>query len=588
MRDRRRVRRHGHRRHRPRPHRQGRRLPPRRDGLRRLPRHLPHGRDRPEDWHLLPDVPEGHDAVNLDADDRGRARAGRLHHRPAAARHLLRARASRRPTGAPPRAVMGVDGVERRWVYLHYFKAGQPSINWLDPSFAGMRLVIGDALHSLADLGSGALRLDANGFLGRREERRGPPRLVGGPSALGGGQPADRQHDPQDGRVLLPGAEPHHRRHQGDAASPARTCPTTSSPAPPTTTRWSPATPSSCGSRCDLALRARHRPGLAGPRAAEPRRADARARPLLDPAQDDVFTFRGEEITGGALARARSAATCRAAHRAGRAYNRTFTTNGIACTTASVITAALGSTTSTTIDRRRRRQGEEAPPAAGDVQRAPARRLRAVGLGSVRDADPRRRDVADLIAEATRAGSTAARTTYGRRADATRSEAGMPARPQPLRHAARATRGPPSFASRLSRSSRSAAATGSPTATPGRRPRRLAPRDARDGQPARRRARPAAGHGPELLRRGAERHGALGAPAAGSTIRGPVHGRAARRVDDLHSFSLRSTPTAGPRSSHAAGAARGDRQGAGGSDGGVVRVERRAEVALRRLEERRG
>ncbi len=64
------------------------------------------------------------------------------------------------------RPVTGVDGVERRWVYLHYFKDGQPSINWLDPSFAGMRLVIGDALHSLADLGTGALRLDANGFLG--------------------------------------------------------------------------------------------------------------------------------------------------------------------------------------------------------------------------------------------------------------------------------------------------------------------------------------------------------------------------------------------------------------------------------------
>jgi maltose alpha-D-glucosyltransferase/alpha-amylase len=51
-------------------------------------------------------------------------------------------------------------------VYLHYFKAGQPSINWLDPTFAGMRLVVGDALHSLLDLGTGALRLDANGFLG--------------------------------------------------------------------------------------------------------------------------------------------------------------------------------------------------------------------------------------------------------------------------------------------------------------------------------------------------------------------------------------------------------------------------------------
>jgi trehalose synthase len=62
--------------------------------------------------------------------------------------------------------VLGPDGVERRWVYLHYFKEGQPTINWLDPSFAGMRMVIGDALHSLGDLGSGALRLDANGFLG--------------------------------------------------------------------------------------------------------------------------------------------------------------------------------------------------------------------------------------------------------------------------------------------------------------------------------------------------------------------------------------------------------------------------------------
>ncbi|HJE51922.1 MAG TPA: maltose alpha-D-glucosyltransferase, partial [Tessaracoccus flavescens] len=57
-------------------------------------------------------------------------------------------------------------GVERRWVYLHYFKEGQPTINWLDPTCAGMRLVMGDALHSQLDLGSGGLRLDANGFLG--------------------------------------------------------------------------------------------------------------------------------------------------------------------------------------------------------------------------------------------------------------------------------------------------------------------------------------------------------------------------------------------------------------------------------------
>ena len=65
------------------------------------------------------------------------AGAGRLHHRPDAAGDLLRARASRTPTGAPPRRSLGPDGVERRWVYLHYFKEGQPSINWLDPTSPG-------------------------------------------------------------------------------------------------------------------------------------------------------------------------------------------------------------------------------------------------------------------------------------------------------------------------------------------------------------------------------------------------------------------------------------------------------------------
>ena len=37
----------------------------------------------PDDWHLLPEVPDGRDSVNLDARHRGRARARRLHHRPA-------------------------------------------------------------------------------------------------------------------------------------------------------------------------------------------------------------------------------------------------------------------------------------------------------------------------------------------------------------------------------------------------------------------------------------------------------------------------------------------------------------------------
>jgi len=44
------------------------------------------------------------------------------------------------------------------------FKQGQPTLNWLDPTFAAERLVIGDAVHELGVLGDGMLRLDANGL----------------------------------------------------------------------------------------------------------------------------------------------------------------------------------------------------------------------------------------------------------------------------------------------------------------------------------------------------------------------------------------------------------------------------------------
>lgn len=67
----------------------------------------------------------------------------------------------------------GVDGTERRWVYLHYFKQGQPTLNWLDPTFAAQRLVVGDVLHEVGVLGDGMLRLDANGFLGVERNPQG-------------------------------------------------------------------------------------------------------------------------------------------------------------------------------------------------------------------------------------------------------------------------------------------------------------------------------------------------------------------------------------------------------------------------------
>ncbi|MBB5633421.1 trehalose synthase [Cryobacterium mesophilum] len=127
-----------------------------------------------EDWGLLPDVPAERDAVNLDAEtelalaDRGYI-IGQLQ------RVIFYSPGVKETNWSATGPILGVDGRTRRWVYLHYFKQGQPSINWLDPTFAGMRLVIGDALHSLGDLGSSALRLDANGFLGVEKSTEGQP-----------------------------------------------------------------------------------------------------------------------------------------------------------------------------------------------------------------------------------------------------------------------------------------------------------------------------------------------------------------------------------------------------------------------------
>ncbi|MET0887179.1 MAG: maltose alpha-D-glucosyltransferase, partial [Mycetocola sp.] len=127
-----------------------------------------------EDWHELPPVPDNRDSVNLDAATEERLAdlgyiIGQLQ------RVIFYSPGTKETNWSVTAPVLGADGRTRRWVYLHYFKQGQPSINWLDPTFAGMRLVIGDALHSLGDLGSSALRLDANGFLGVEKSAEGTP-----------------------------------------------------------------------------------------------------------------------------------------------------------------------------------------------------------------------------------------------------------------------------------------------------------------------------------------------------------------------------------------------------------------------------
>jgi trehalose synthase len=62
--------------------------------------------------------------------------------------------------------LVGVDGQPRRSVYLHVFKPAQPTLNWLDPSYASRRVLFGDTARSLTDLGAKVMRLDAVPFLG--------------------------------------------------------------------------------------------------------------------------------------------------------------------------------------------------------------------------------------------------------------------------------------------------------------------------------------------------------------------------------------------------------------------------------------
>ena len=158
------------------------------------------------DWDLLPAIPPGREAVNLppatvdQLKDKGYI-VGQLR------RVIFFEPGVKETDWSATDVIVGVDGVARRWVYLHYFKEGQPSLNWLDPSFAAPQMIIGDALHSLDVLGARMLRLDANGFLGV-ERRPDGPGVVRRPSTLGRRQPVDRRNGAQSGRLYLSGTQP--------------------------------------------------------------------------------------------------------------------------------------------------------------------------------------------------------------------------------------------------------------------------------------------------------------------------------------------------------------------------------------------
>lgn len=142
---------------------------------------------RADDWALLPDVLEGRHAVNLDPKTVDALRdknyiVGQL------SRVIFFEPGVKETDWSATDVVVGVDGVARRWVYLHYFKEGQPALNWLDPSFAAQQMIVGDALHSLDVLGARGLRLDANGFLGVEKRANGPAWSEGHPLSIVGNQ----------------------------------------------------------------------------------------------------------------------------------------------------------------------------------------------------------------------------------------------------------------------------------------------------------------------------------------------------------------------------------------------------------------
>lgn len=121
---------------------------------------------RAEDWSVIPAVPSGQDSVNLSQSiihalkDCGYDLIGPLD------AEVFARPGIKESSWSATDVVRGADGKDRRWVYLHIFKQGQPSLNWSDPSFAAHRLITADMLHSLKVLGTSGLRLDATMFLG--------------------------------------------------------------------------------------------------------------------------------------------------------------------------------------------------------------------------------------------------------------------------------------------------------------------------------------------------------------------------------------------------------------------------------------
>jgi len=297
--------------------------------------------DIPEDaWGLLPDVPPGRDSVNLDPEAEKRlAEAGYII---GALQRVIFYEPGVKETNwsvTPP--IWDYKGRQRRWVYLHYFKEGQPTINWLDPTFAGMRLVIGDALHTLLDLGSGGLRLDANGFLGvEKSNDAGPGWSEGHPLSQAANQLIGSMVRKVGGFTFQELNLSMDAIVHTSAVGPDLSYDFVTRPA------YQFAMATSDTEFLRLTLREAQKVGIDQASLVHAlQNHDELTYELVHfagPHRDDPYTLGGGETTGGELAEyVRETMRLRLTGDAAP-YNALFVQNGIACTTASVIAASLG------------------------------------------------------------------------------------------------------------------------------------------------------------------------------------------------------------------------------------------------------
>jgi trehalose synthase len=294
-----------------------------------------------EDWHLLPEVLPGKDSVNLDSEAEDRLqRAGYIVGR--LQRVIFHDPGIKDTNWSATAPVTGPDGVERRWVYLHYFKDGQPSINWLDPTFAGMRLVIGDALHALGHLGAAGLRLDANGFLGVEKSAEG-----GAPAWSEGHPLSEAVNQLIASMVRKVGGFTFQELNLSfdDIKTTAERGADLSydfvnRPA------YAHALATGDTEFLRLTLNAALQHGLQPIRLVHGlQNHDEMTYELVHFAighKDDSFRFRGADLTGGELAVKIRTELIERLTGGAAPYNATFTTNGIASTTATIIAATLG------------------------------------------------------------------------------------------------------------------------------------------------------------------------------------------------------------------------------------------------------